>query len=464
MENMNAYEKHNDRLILAVYALMAVFFILKTVFYIDNVGQTPDEAAHIAYIVYETENMVSYVPEFEQIAQSYYYDSTDETGDIFVAADSGGQANYLGHPPLYYKLMALCGMVTIIENGESAYVNINGLRYINLILVLIGVSVFFYIGYCTITHKKEYILVHLLYAAICCGVPMIAFEAGGCSNDNLLYLGFGLFLLGIIRYFEDRLDFKTYFLVAIGTFICIMTKLTAGLVVAVMIVLIFCIDTVWHRYVRILAKKEFWCSMPIYLAAMCYYILLYHKYGVIQVSMELLTPEAYYQSSWYIPQKDRVVLSLYEFIIYFKDELLRTWASAYSGEKNFWNMAWSLPWRVFCFILVLAVAGFCVALYKIIKKTDFQKYIVWITGGIAMAVMLIVHFNSCYSSYLKSGRVGGAQGRYYLFAVPVLAFWNASVFDRLLQKNKSRIYRVAVESVVTLYVFLLIFSDLLAHW
>lgn len=214
-----AREKNNV-VIIAVYFVMLLFFIFKMTYYAQYVGRFPDESAHIAYIAY-LESTNKLIPEFADMRTLKQI--TVQGGTAATAAKNAdinysgkwafsSSVNYLGHPPLYYQIMRLSGGVKV-ENGNIT-VDAARLRCFNMMLASLAMLLIFYIGYSSIGKNPAF---HLLYAAICVSVPMLAYVCAGVNNDTLSIIGAAVFLLGLLRFSEGKRNLPTYMLISAGS-------------------------------------------------------------------------------------------------------------------------------------------------------------------------------------------------------------------------------------------------------
>lgn len=454
---MEKKDECNKRIFIVCYIAFMLLFIGKTFIYARSIGITPDEQSHIAYIVYEAEHMTEFVPHFEDI--SGRYSATTETG-LYKSVVSGG--NYLGHPPLYYKLLPALGVVKVLEPGETAYINANYLYVVNIAIVWAGILLFLYIGYTRIPRKNDTIPLHILWAAICTGVPMAAFEAVGCSNDNLLYIEFALFFLGILRYFEKKKTITTYLLVSIGMSTCLLTKLTGGCTMVIMVVTLFVFDCIQTKSMRMITNKQFCMTLPIYGIPALYFLILYNRYGMIQPSLQVIVDaERYYRSAWYVAPENRIVYTMKDCFSIFIHDMARTWSCIYNGyvytEKPFMSF-WQLP---FLLLVLIALVGGIYSLLYYCFKDKKEKYFLGIASALGLILTFFYNFLSVYKSYLNSGRLGGTQGRYYLFALPAIAFLNIIVYQNtLLSHNISKKIKVCVTAWIILFIIWLLAADL----
>lgn len=438
------------QIVALIYIVFICFFVFKGLHYMKYVQYVPDEHTHLSYVIYMKENPYKFIPDFEEIRYSYMKSSDDD--NLYIAE---GETCQLGHAPLYYSIMAAFGDIEILEEGESARVNMVQLRMLNLILATLGMLLFCYIGFSRIDSNIDNITNHIFYAATSTGIPMIALSSAGVTNDNLIYIGFGLFLLGIIRYFEDKDDLGTYILVAIGFFVCMMSKLTAGFAVCVALLMILVFDWIYNKKPRVLCNKSFILSLPIYLITLVYFASVFVKYKTIQPTLSILNPEQYYNSGWYIPMENRVELSFREYLKTFLDTMGYTWTSIYNGEFFYFKKAGIFEWWPFVLIVIVAIIYLIYHLISLfVKKERINIWLVaCIVGGIAM---LVQNYVTCYNNFLSSGRVGGIQGRYYMFLAPILALANIYLISEFKRGKWSK---TIVNILIMLYAIWIVYSD-----
>ena len=141
-----------------------------------------------------------------------------------------------------------CKPIEII--GENSFlIHFTRLRLFSAAFGLLALAIAFYIGYTRITKKQP--ALHLLYSAIITSVPMFLYNLCGVNNDTFALLGCVLFFLGILRVCEEKRNYATYFLIAGGLVIAVLSKVTAGMLIgltAIIYVIWYCIKPVSYTH------------------------------------------------------------------------------------------------------------------------------------------------------------------------------------------------------------------------
>ena len=69
-------------------------------------------------------------------------------------------------------------------------------------------------------------------------LPELGYVGSGISNDNLAFPAFAVFFTGVIRYDEDKPDFRTYALIGTSFLLGSFSKLTAAMIMLIMLITI----------------------------------------------------------------------------------------------------------------------------------------------------------------------------------------------------------------------------------
>ena len=397
---------------IAIYLCCFLLFIGKATFYMDNVGRFPDESMHIAYVVY-LENTSKIVPDFREI---YHHVTPKNPNELSEAAIDTSALNYLGHPPLYYHIMRLSHAVQLREDG-ALLVNIRGLRQFSLCIASIGVLLAMYIG---ITRLKG-ALQHLVYATVLVSVPMLAYDSAGVNNDALSIVGVTLVFLALIRLAEQRRGQMTFWLLGVGVAISVLSKLTAGLVVAAACAAFFLHCIIKERSLSILFNRQFLLTLPLYCVAAGYFAYIYARYGTVQPSLKVLDYEYFLTTGFYVPESKRIALTFGQYAKRYFAGFFATWtgiashvsllknASPFSERRVALMVLWVFPFFTF----------FSRGQYSRQKRGAQALFF-----GVALAAL--VQFYRAWNGFLANGYLGGYQSRYYLCAAPALAFLAAA--------------------------------------
>jgi hypothetical protein len=408
-------------LIFSIYLLFFLFFVFKMLFYTHFVGRFPDEIAHISYITY-LESNPGIIPDFKNMTiLSQAAPPTVYTGNMSDRQGYSGtfifskSTNYLGHPPLYYQVMRLSGGIRI--QGDTVIIDILRLREFSMSLATLAILLVFYIGYSRLGNRWA---LHLLYAAICVSVPMLAYDCAGINNDTLAFVGVSIYLLGILRFAENKQNFSTFLLLSLGVFVALLSKLTAGAIVILSLILFLLIYLWKEKNLRFLLSWRFLATIPIYAFAILYFLLIHQQTGSFQPSLGLLNPQQYYQSGFYVQPPDRTHMDFITYSKYYFNRFSGSWTGiashvellknehTYSLGRIGLNLLWVLP--------ILAI----LPLTHNKRLTSMQS--ATITIYLAVVLTAIIQFIKAYMGYKNgSGYLGGFQSRYYLCAVPAMA-------------------------------------------
>ena len=103
------------RILVWIYGAALLYFVLKQLYYAVYVGGFPDQQVHLSYIVEMCRNP-SLLPDFANLPVWY---GTSWDGLTLYLYKLDEAVNYLGHPPLYYLIVALTGPVRFLEDGSG---------------------------------------------------------------------------------------------------------------------------------------------------------------------------------------------------------------------------------------------------------------------------------------------------------------------------------------------------------
>ena len=123
----------NNVIIYFIYTVLFTLFLFKMFFYANEIKDYPDQTAQLSYVVYMQEHPSKMVPEFEQIKMVAQKDKPDGADIQHTELKKETQTCYLGHPPLYYRLLQICNVINI-EQGKI-YAHISKIYDINICLM-----------------------------------------------------------------------------------------------------------------------------------------------------------------------------------------------------------------------------------------------------------------------------------------------------------------------------------------
>lgn len=442
--------------VLLIYLLLFVFFVGKVNFYQSFVQRYPDEGSHLAYIAYlETERKL--LPNFREMYSSIRVpdDKINELTDDVGISDT--HANYLGHPPLYYQLMRLSGGICIHEG--RLYINLQRLRDFSQLFCYAGVIIAFYIGYTRLRGRVW----HLLYGTIIVSVPMLAYDTG-LSNDVLNFLGVAIVMLALLRLSEGKRNAASYWLLAVGVFVSILSKLTGGLIIVVACFL-FVVRAMWNeKSARILLNHHFFMTLPLYAIVCAYFLNLYFKYGTVQPSLALINPDYYYQSGFYVVEENRIHYSFLQYAQYFLKRFLYSWTGIHSHVSLEKRTSSFLSLNQIGLVSILALP--LLSFFKNKKSVATNNPCRYLYVGSIVA--FLYQFYTAHNSFVSAGYLGGTQARYHLVALPAMAFLITEALERRwsfayqrLSDNSRGKYAMSFfgAALVVLFCGLLIYED-----
>ncbi len=403
------------RVIRGIYLLLLIFAGLKMWYYAAQIGQIPDEEAHVAYVAY-LEKTGKLIPQFDEMERATAERlSTYRGGELRYEFD--GRLNYLCHPPLYYHMLKLSGGVRIQEDG-SFLADYTRLRGMSAAVMLAALALWFWVGYRYL--DKRYPLQHLLFGTIIVSIPMVCFTGSGLNNDTLTFLGGALSAFGMLRFVQSDRDWKTYWAIALGVMAMLMGKVTAGAIIVLAVWGYLLWELMVRRKPGEIFRPAFWPTVPVYLLVILYFVMVYRQTGSIQPSYQKLDYEGYRNSAFFTEYAMRNVYSVPEYIKHALSQFLATWSGCYStffavyknteGGWLFWlwpTVIWLIPLGLFR------------------KKTKMEQCEKIFLQMLYLSVLLIclLQFKNGYDVfYFLSGYPGGLQSRYYLCVLGLFAY------------------------------------------
>lgn len=462
--------RHDYRhlLIIAIYAIMLLYFVGKMLFYSNYVAHFPDEIQHISYVAY-LESTGHVIPDFAHMTTLSPENSVDKAADLpsgsYTFSKSG--FNYLGHPPLYYQLMRLSRGVTV--SGGVVSVHIMQLRLFSMLLATLAMLLIFYLGYSRISKRQP--VFHLLYATICVSVPMLAYVSAGVNNDTLSLIAFTVFLLGLIRFAERKRNAGTYFLIAAGVMLSFLAKLTAGMIVITSLLIFLAFLLYRERSAKFMLSWKFLITLPVYLLVPCYLLLVYHQTGSIQPSFQSLDPQGFFASAFYTPPELRPSQTVMQYLFFYAYKFNCSW----TGILGHINL--TKDWNYFSPNEIGLISLWVLPLFLLIivrrRKTDVLPLFVVLSTYLGSCVTIVTQFSKSYYEYVHvSGYFGGTQTRYYLCTVSALALavifiirhiYNNPVLPKKLRERLKfdvwKIKRNTIAAFCILFSALLIYED-----
>lgn len=423
----------NNVIIYFIYMVLFTLFLFKMFFYANEIKDYPDQTAQLSYVVYMQEHPSKMVPEFEQIKMVVQKDKPDGADIEHTELKKETQTCYLGHPPLYYRLLQICNVINI-EQGKI-YAHISKIYDINICLTAFTMIMILNFGFQRFLKTQVHWSIHFMYAAICTCLPLYGYVGSGINNDNLCNLGMVVFLVGISCYLEQGRCYKAYWFAGIGILLCFLSKLTSGLIVLVVCIVLGLLEFWKNKNLQIVCNKFFVSTLPLYLATGSYFIALYVRYGTVQPKYSrIASAEEFKNSSFYVEEALRTKLSFWEDCVHFFKGLINTWVSTYSEDYMVTRSGWlAVP---FLLVLLLFFAQGAFGFYAIVKKQNLTITVMPFLFVVACSITIAVQFASHRSSYLASGYLGGYQARYYMPCLPAVAFGACSFVQRFYREQR----------------------------
>lgn len=454
---VNNIKKNVDAIkIYLAYVVLFSAFVFKLFFYANEDFSTPDSSAHISYIVYMEENEDKLIPQFENIYMYTRVALEEENGETIAVLEKGGLKCYLGHPPLYYKIMQMCDTVQIDENG-TAYVNYSKLRNLNIFMSSITMLIVLMAGYNLIKKNGNSWKIHFLYTAICTTLPLYGYVGSGINNDNLCNLGVVIFWIGLLNYVERGYSYKTFWLVSLGIFVSMFAKLTTGLIVVVATLLMIIVDIIKTKKASIVFNKFFASTIPVYIIVLAYFIYIYINYGAFQPSYDIIASQEEFQASpFFVAETERIQLTLWEDVKWFFSGLWRTWVATYTTgfmveRKGIEAIGYVIILFLFCVAIIKEI-------YVYVKKCPEYNDVISMAFGLSIIAVIIIHCCQHYQGYLSRGYIGGYQARYYMPCIPIIAVGACESINYL--RKRCKIWMTYLVDVMTIALAcLLIYSD-----
>lgn len=446
--------------LLIIYLIALIIFNIHIEQYQSYIKEFPDEFSHIGYIAYlEETNRI--IPKFEEMQETEQYkshlkkykyvdiekqkdtietDSTIETENINTRFLEN-TINHLGHPPLYYHIMKLFNVVKIDNNGNITY-NLKKLRNISQIISNIALILTFIFAY----RNLKTITANTIFAILLVNIPLLPYVSGATSNDVLSFLGLSIFLLGIDKLTKGKRTYIAYILTATGTFICMLNKVTTGIIVGISYLIILIYILAKDKNNKAIFCKEFLITTPIYVCILVYYILIIARYGTVQPVIQNIAPEYYKTTTFY---NDTIYTKAYTIKMYAKNywnNFINYWAG-YNYGKNYPNHELKegiISLMIFIFPIIYFI-------HQKIRKSKID--IVNFSVCIGVYVTIIIQFIRQYIEFKTlSGYQGGFHSRYYLCAMPSFL-----ILISRLAKTQNKKIKITSVIVAILYAILMQF-------
>lgn len=428
----NVSPDRRRRILLWVYGAALLYFVLKQWCCFAFLKPFADEGSHLSYVIHMA-RFPSLLPDFRSMT---FYNQGRTVHGLTRFTVYQGTINNMTHPPLYYLLMTLFSGFRALSDVRFA-INLTSLRAANAVMSASAVVLAYYLGYTRIKSRSP--LVHALYAFAIATLPMLAYLGTGVNNDNLAFLALVIFVAGLLRYEEDRLDWKTYSLIGFGFLIGGLTKLTTALICLLMLGTVLILDIIRTRSLRLILNKAFLIALPCFLLFLAYELYIKKTYGSWQPSLYNLDPEYFYQTEFYTPPDQRLPLTFLQYVRRFAEGMGYTWSSLY-GESTALNA--KMHNGVFGIVYWIPVALTVFAAVRAMVRKTGDRLALPVAVGFLGA--MAYHFYSNWSGYPVSGYLGGCQARYYLAMIVPLAYVMCTRIPPLIRKYRTPAHVLAV--------------------
>lgn len=428
-------------IILVIYIISLIIFNMHIEQYQSYIKEFPDEYSHIAYIAYleKTKKLVPNFKAMQEIEEQSIHlrknskeidkekDTTNEEMEEKTTGFLDGTVNHLGHPPLYYHIMRIFGLVKV--DNEIITYNRSKLRMVSQIISNIALIIAFVIAY----RNLKSIRANFVYSLVLVNIPLLPYVSGAVSNDVLSFLGMNIFLLGALELTKQNRNIWTYIFLAMGTFICMMNKVTAGLIVIIAYALLIIYLAVKEKNLKFIFCKNFVITLPIYVCIFIYYIYMLCTYGTVQPTIQEMAFDYYKTTNFY---NEKIYKKAYTFKMYAK----RYW----KGFINYWagyNYGETFPKHELKEALIstaILITPILIYIYNKIKKIKTNMACLYICIGVYIAVL--IQFIRQYIEFKTlSGYLGGYHSRYYLCAMPAFLMLTSKLIDEENMRKRTKL-------------------------
>ena len=386
------------------YLILGMYVCWQRQVYVKYIQGFADEPAHISYIAFIRQQK-SIVPDFASMG---IYNISGNAIDMSTRQ----QFNYLGHPPLYYLIMALLGDFHIA--GQTVTVDINWLRKLSFLIGLAAILLMFYIGF---TRLPKHPLTQMVFGLMIISPPNLVYGISGVSNDTLLMLTVTIFLFGLIRFYERKTDFWTYLLIAVGVASTLMTKLTGGMIVSILALFVVIYTLLREHDLKRVFNIRFYTTLPLYAIPFAYFALLITRFHSLQPSYQSLAYSEYIRSGMYYDIQRRQAMGVWEYVSYFLKNFANTWytLAGHTYVPRPSGSFYSIDRVALMLILVVPLLLFFVK-----KKNTACIYLIF--GYTSLLITFIYQlFASGFKSFQVNGYNGAFSSRYYICAILIFA-------------------------------------------
>ncbi len=369
--------------------VVPLFYIVFLLFHlytqIERINNVPipneyDELQHVSFAI--SQKMAPTIfPEYEGLRLI----------DLGNPAEFTTRPNYLNHPSFYYSFLSL------FVSGDTSQAIFGRLRLVNLGLSTLALSLLFSFGMVHLKEPRE----HLGFGLVVVLCPTIAALGGQVSNDNMAFLGGVIALIGMVRLGQGRVTAVSAAVIGIGFAVAALTKLTAGLLVGI------CILAVHGWMVR--AFRPFDRRRLRYVSVLAIFMIV----GIIPYLHNLAIYHAPLYLDMTVIEKTPGALDFWEFLTWFAYGIPASW-SVYPPANAV---------QMITLALVVGLAGYG-AWHHLRSDNGGRRAIAIVTaaGGLAVFIVIPIHFAFAYDLHVETGHHGGPHIRYYM------PMWGAVMF------------------------------------
>ena len=347
------------------------------------VTQGFDEVAHVSYVAYLQTTHQAW-PRLEQMRLI--------DPDTFKFTE---RANYLNHPPFYYRLIAALGPEVSEQPASLIH-----LRLLNVAVGALGLLALLGLA----ARMKLEGLEFYAFAVSCAAVPVLAPLAGSVNNDNLCFAGGALTMLGAYSYLVSSK--RSWLIVACaGMFVAGISKLT-GLLLCGGFLAALLVVTGMRRTIR---KIDIAIVAGSLAAAAVPYIAFTLHYGSpapnTPAQLDLLQSGAA-ATGW--GAEPRMGAATYTIV--FLKNFLAEWMPSLEPRHPFQLALLALPGATLAF----AAAGTLLSWRAIGAGRGSDTDMMVAAGMLATVATLTIHIAFSYQRHLATGWMMDAYPRYYL--------------------------------------------------
>lgn len=449
--------KFDKKVLVCFVACFTIFFsVIKMQYYANNTTGFHDLPAHLGYLEYVHENRNEIIPNFKnmkiidvhgkvQFKNLCVFNRNNEI--TFTKNDS---MNYLGHPPLYYRIIDAFGTVRISDNNITF--DMQKIALINMFIVGIGIALILYIGFLLNLTFMQYVF----YAISSTSIPLITYLGCDLNNDNLGYIGVSLLVISMIKFNRNSRGYLTYFGISISLFICIMTKLTFGLFAVSVLMIYVIIYFIKNRNLSILINRKFAVTLPIYFLIAAYYISIYMRYSTFQPGLSNLDFEYFKTTGFYVAPENRVHMTFFKYVCHYINTLLLTWSDIRSHAfVRAHNLFEGIIYKL---LIICPIIFIIINIKKIISKLGKDSLIILLCS-FGVIIMMAVQFLNCYGSFVNDGYAGGMQGRYYIALTFIMSLGFIKLLDIKVMDKIFKSKKIIIQNIIYVILTLILLSS-----